>query len=64
MVSGDVFVVGQINIIWEAVRETGGRDDEKEAVNQLKESLASMVSFYVDLVSSAKRALSLICYCV
>ena len=53
-----------MNIILEAVRETGGSDDEKEAVNQLKELYTSVVSFYVYLVSSAKRTLSLICHCV
>ena len=51
---GYLFVfVGTMNTILAAVRDTGGSDDKKEAVNQLKELYTSVVSFYVVLVLSA-----------
>lgn len=51
---GYLFVfVGTMNTILAAVGDTGGSDDKKEVVNQLKELYTSVVSFYVVLVLSA-----------
>ena len=48
-----------MNTVLSAVRETKNED-----VNELKQVYASVVSFYIHYLLSAKRVMSIVCYSV
>ena len=53
------FFAGTMNTVLSAVRETKNED-----VNELKQVYASVVSFYIHYLLSAKRVMSIVCYSV